>query len=387
MLRFRLDKIFDSPDKYPPPMIGTIEVHNKRKNAAQAQAPEVEAMAMQEGQTSAPVRGGPQKTPEPEIKAPTFNKSKSAPAPQSAPPMQQVREPQAGAKSKPPIPVGENDADKLLSADDRASFRALDRERERHRLLANAAKQAKKASRVQPMAQQQHDTEAVQQTPQAQASAADTAWPAAQPVAKATADSLRQKLLQPVGGPNRELLQSAPWTIARSAPQDPPDEAASQTLAMPKPVLLEPKLPNLPGGSKKAGLEANVSPVALAFIKWLQHSLVNRTLKYNETGAAVHFVPEGIALVSPLIFKLYAATQVQDSEIEGHAMYVQREVVKAHWHVVGPANVNILRYRVIGRGGTAAGKLAAIVLSEPSRFVQQPLPPANPALAFVNFED
>ena len=160
----------------------------------------------------------------------------------------------------------------------------------------------------------------------------------------------------------------------------PDNEPTLDVPAMPKPVLLEPKLPSLPGGKKdKTEREAQVSPVALAFITWLQRGLASREIKYNETGAWVHFVEHGMALVSPLIFKNFAATQVPESEIDDHMLLVQREVVKARWHVVGPGNVNILRYRVLGRGGTAAGKLAAVVLQEPGRFVQ-PVPPINPAL-------
>jgi hypothetical protein len=40
-----------------------------------------------------------------------------------------------------------------------------------------------------------------------------------------------------------------------------------------------------------------------------------------------------MALVSPLILKLYAATQVPEAEMVGHAMEIQREVMKARWHV------------------------------------------------------
>lgn len=96
----------------------------------------------------------------------------------------------------------------------------------------------------------------------------------------------------------------------------------------------------------------------------------------------MHFVPEGMALVSPLIFKLYAATQVPEAEIVDEAMRVQREVVKAGWHVAGASRKNILSYQVIGRGGTEAGRLAAIVLTSPGRFVQ-PVPPTNPVLKLV----
>jgi hypothetical protein len=190
-----------------------------------------------------------------------------------------------------------------------------------------------------------------------------------------------------VGGAHRLLLQDAPAAIGRSvsvsAATETDDAAAA---AVPKvaasitPVVLEPRLPKL--RRDKADREANASPVALAFISWLQQSLASRALKYNETGAAVHFVAHGMALVSPLIFKMYAATQVPETQIGEHALLVQREVVKAGWNVLGPNNTNILSYQVTGRGGVKAGHLAAVVLSEPGRFVQ-PVPPSNPALSLI----
>jgi hypothetical protein len=59
-------------------------------------------------------------------------------------------------------------------------------------------------------------------------------------------------------------------------------------------------------------------------------------------------------------------------------MLVQREVVKARWHVPGPNNTNILRYKVM-RGETVTSHLVAIVLAGPERFVR-PVPPSNPVL-------
>ena len=58
----------------------------------------------------------------------------------------------------------------------------------------------------------------------------------------------------------------------------------------------------------KTGTSAVPEPsaVAIEFMQWLQACLVSRKLKYNETGAAVHFTAEGMALVSPIIFKDYA---------------------------------------------------------------------------------
>lgn len=224
--------------------------------------------------------------------------------------------------------------------------------------MAKAVKQAEKARKARPAPAQ--PAEDVQQAPL----------------------DARSILSQPVGGSSRLLLESAPVTAARSVPRSEPlADEDSDTSGMPKPVLLEPKLPNVPNGKRhKTEREATVSPVVMAFIAWLQQSLANRSIKYNETGATVHFVEHGMALVSPLIFKLYAATQVPESEIEEHALHVQRELVKARWHVVGPGNVNILNYRVLGRGGKQAGKLSAVVLTDPGRFVL-PVPPINPALS------
>ncbi|WP_284428009.1 hypothetical protein, partial [Acidovorax sp. SUPP1855] len=64
-------------------------------------------------------------------------------------------------------------------------------------------------------------------------------------------------------------------------------------------------------------------------------------------------------------------------------LQVQREVIKAGWHRMtsgqGKGRVNILRYQVMGRGGASVGRLAAVVLAEPDRWVL-PVPPANPVL-------
>jgi hypothetical protein len=130
-----------------------------------------------------------------------------------------------------------------------------------------------------------------------------------------------------------------------------------------------------------ADAEVTASPLAMAFIAWLQHALSSRPplLKFNETGAQVHFTEHGMALVSPLIFKLFAATEVPDVQIEEHAKHVQREVVKARWHMAGPNNTNIVKFNVMGRGETVTSHLHAMVLTEPGRFVQ-PVPPSNPVL-------
>lgn len=164
----------------------------------------------------------------------------------------------------------------------------------------------------------------------------------------------------------RPLFSSAPETSARTTPT---------------PVVMAPHLPELP--HEAAARKAEPSEVAIAFMRWLQNGLASREIKHNETGAAVHFVEEGMALVSPLIFKLYARETGPATQADAMGLQVQREVIKAGWHRMtsgqGKGRVNILRYQVVGRGGASVGRLAAVVLSEPDRWVV-PVPPPNPVL-------
>jgi hypothetical protein len=152
----------------------------------------------------------------------------------------------------------------------------------------------------------------------------------------------------------------------------------------PDPVVLMPSLPELPQDA--ASRKAEPSELALAFIQWLQQGLASREIKYNESGASVHFTAEGMALVSPLIFKLYARETGPESEADMAGLQIQREVLKAGWHMMvatkGAGKANIVRYEVMGRGGTPVGKLSAVVLTNPDQFVL-PVPPNNPVLKLV----
>jgi hypothetical protein len=107
-----------------------------------------------------------------------------------------------------------------------------------------------------------------------------------------------------------------------------------------------------------------------------------RINKYNETGALVHFVPEGMALVSPVVFKHYASTLTVDAQrINELGMQVQKAVIKAGWHLEGANRQNIVKYAV-RKGEQEVSRLSAVVLEMPSRWVQ-PVPPSNPVLKLL----
>lgn len=169
-------------------------------------------------------------------------------------------------------------------------------------------------------------------------------------------------------------LEDLPEIMPRTAPS-----ASSTSPAAPEPVLLAQKLPSLARAGDKPAAEP--SELAVSFLRWIQQSLVSRDLTYNEPGAAVHFVEQGMALVSPLIFRMYARETVGEDQAQELGTRVQREVIKCGWHMPGPNRTNIVRFAIHSRGGVA-GHLSCVVLVEPSRWVQ-PVPPSNPVLKVV----
>ncbi len=129
------------------------------------------------------------------------------------------------------------------------------------------------------------------------------------------------------------------------------------------------------------------SDAALRFMAWLQQGLADGSIAYNEAGAPVHFVEEGMALVSPRTFREFASRYGDDgggsesgaTPAAKLGTGIQRQVIKARWHLVGPGNANVHHYSVLGRGGKPVGKLAAVVIKHPERWVN-PVPPPNPNL-------
>ena len=130
--------------------------------------------------------------------------------------------------------------------------------------------------------------------------------------------------------------------------------------------------------------DAEAPEPALRFMGWVQEGLANGRLRFNESGALIHFVPEGMLLVSPRIFREFAKAHGEDGK--GGATpdeaqpgkLIQRQVLRAAWHVRADKGINMLTYHVI-RGGRRISQLSGVVIEKPARFVN-PVPPANPVL-------
>ncbi|WP_313569333.1 MobH family relaxase [Comamonas terrigena] len=170
-----------------------------------------------------------------------------------------------------------------------------------------------------------------------------------------------------------EDLDDLPQMMPRSA-------TGSNGGREPQPVLLVQELPAIPGTEGKPPAEP--SELALEFMQWVQQGLVQRTIKFNEAGAAVHFVPQGMALVSPRIFRDFAAATEGEDMAHELGTKVQRDVIKSGWHLPAANRTNIIKYEIQGRGGAVVGNLSCVVLANAGKWVQ-PVPPSNPALRMV----
>lgn len=144
-----------------------------------------------------------------------------------------------------------------------------------------------------------------------------------------------------------------------------------------------PAWPGSAGTTSQAGEGA--AEAALRFMCWVQEGLASGRLRFNESGALVHFVPEGMLLVSPRVFREFAKAHGEDGKGTASAEEaaqpgkgIQRQVLRAAWHVRADKGVNILTYHVV-RGGRTSSQLSGVVIEQPERFVN-PVPPANPVL-------
>ena len=133
---------------------------------------------------------------------------------------------------------------------------------------------------------------------------------------------------------------------------------------------------------------AGTPDAASRFIAWLQQGIADGTIRVNESRALVHGVDEGMLLVSPRIFREFAKRFGEDGGGRAPAIavddvdtgkWIQRQVLRAGWHLRADKGVNILTYQVM-RKGRAVSRLSGVVITNPARFID-PVPPVNPVLA------
>lgn len=126
---------------------------------------------------------------------------------------------------------------------------------------------------------------------------------------------------------------------------------------------------------------------ALRFFAWIQQGIADGTLKYNVAEARIHFVSEGMLLVSPGTFRDFAAAfgDVAGSASAGADAKDRtgngiQNAVKRSGFVAPAAKGNYLhRYQVLRNGAPGSSFLNCFLVPNPERFFN-PVPPANPHL-------
>lgn len=443
MLQFPLEKLFDNPQQYPPAMRGRIQVKDKRATTgtvgddaesqsgtqdlqqpdkavavshavegtqavASSSEPGSKVSAVSTDGTPPKSRGKP--TLLAPLKAPAFNKPKPAPVPAAvdqlfeaaatatpsvatatdAAPMPPKAMEQAAATTSSHAPAAEPETRRVSSApisphiappfgrfnDDLLGGMGFDDFLDVDDDVKVAAKMLPPSlpsehppgPKTPTISKGKTTAPTPSKLPQLPSESLEIAT--AQETASASPSPLAR--VEPMVRP----LISRPVTTSRTRPGQVFPAAAPAAV----PVVLLPQMPELP--AQAGGKIVEPSETALAFMRWVQEGLVQRRIKYNETGAAVHFTAEGMALVSPVIFKLYARELDESQDADERGIQIQREVIKAGWHMLGPNKVNIVKYDVLGRGGSAVSKLSAVVLLGPDRWVM-PVPPTNPVLKLL----
>jgi integrating conjugative element relaxase (TIGR03760 family) len=156
------------------------------------------------------------------------------------------------------------------------------------------------------------------------------------------------------------------------------------------------RLPDKPikpvGLAKPKAAPQGPSDAALRFMGWLQQGLANGGIAHNETGAMVHFATEGMLLISPRIFRHFAERFGEKGDGTPSKLAedklgtgIQREVIKAGWHLIGTKKTNVHKYQVVRRNGKGGSQLSVMIIREPQRFIE-PVPPANPHLVRSDIE-
>ncbi|WP_018607161.1 MobH family relaxase [Uliginosibacterium gangwonense] len=154
-----------------------------------------------------------------------------------------------------------------------------------------------------------------------------------------------------------------------------PLESAKTAPETIKPVMPHAQPPKIIGNKKEP------DPMAIEFVQWVQQGLASGTITYNQADSLVHIVPEGIALVSPRIFKEFL---IDEAVTDVEYSVLQRKVTAAGWHQMGENHSNILHYQVVANGKRRS-KLSAVVLRNPKQWLAE-VPPANPHLAPFELE-
>ena len=125
-------------------------------------------------------------------------------------------------------------------------------------------------------------------------------------------------------------------------------------------------------------------PNADKFVAWLQNGLGTGELNYNESDAVLHFVPEGLAILSPKAFKLYLETNEWMGDLgesKDSMRALQLHLQKAGYLLFNKETKGYFHwYSTTKDDGTPGATLTTYVISNPQAYVR-PVPAVNALLS------
>lgn len=107
------------------------------------------------------------------------------------------------------------------------------------------------------------------------------------------------------------------------------------------------------------------------FLSWLREGIVGGRLKANTADARVHYVEDGLFLVSPAVFRDFAGVSGWES--------AQKKLLKLRLHRKTAQDTNIWTYRVVGEKKSGA-LLRGLLLPDPEGLLGIAVPRVNPVL-------
>ena len=210
------------------------------------------------------------------------------------------------------------------------------------------------------------------------ATPAQTAVPEAAPASTANASTDAEQDAAASTSPWGDDDDLLPPTIQQPTPEPSTPVASTSQQAVPAPAHKPATTTNTVPATKVHLPEATGNPdsddTGERFLHWLSEGLRTGQHPVNTTEAFLHTVKEGVLLVSPRAFKLFAPDNWE---------YVQKRFTKLKLHKPAPNDSNIWLYHV--RGEKKSGMVRGFLISNPLETLGVAyLPTPNKSLSLPN---
>ena len=210
------------------------------------------------------------------------------------------------------------------------------------------------------------------------ATPAQTAVPEAAPASTANASTDAEQDAAASTSPRGDDDDLLPPTIQPSTPESPSPVAPAPQQTVPVPAHKPATTTNTVPATKVHLPEATGNPdsddTGERFLHWLSEGLRTGQHPVNTTEAFLHTTKEGVLLVSPRAFKLFAPDNWD---------YVQKRFTKLKLHKPAPNDSNIWLYHV--RGEKKSGMVRGFLISNPLETLGVAyLPTPNKSLSLPN---